>query len=161
MRVLAVFLAALGCALGPSPAATAQTVLPAGRSFVIDDSGSVVLDPYLEMQAPPIGGAAPSNIVSASTRVSVQLNLAAWLGRSGRIYMSLPRTTGPTVRASWTSGGALLPGTMVSGDRSLVFSGPIAAPVVRDIIDIRLEVDGTRLLASEALAFGFEIEVDP
>ena len=151
MKTLVALMAGLGCALGPSPTASAQAVFPAGRSFVVDDSGSVVLDPYLEMQAPPIAGAAPSNIVSASTRVSVQLNLAAWVGRSGRIYMSLPRT----------SGGALLPGTMVSGDRSLVFSGPIAVPVVRDIIDIRLEVDGTRLLASEALAFGFEIEVDP
>jgi hypothetical protein len=161
MKTLVALMAGLGCALGPSPTASAQAVFPAGRSFVVDDSGSVVLDPYLEMQAPPIAGAAPSNIVSASTRVSVQLNLAAWVGRSGRIYMSLPRTTGPTVRANWTSGGALLPGTMVSGDRSLVFSGPIAVPVVRDIIDIRLEVDGTRLLASEALAFGFEIEVDP
>jgi hypothetical protein len=88
------------------------------------------------------------------------LNLGAWVGQTGRIYMTLPRTSGPTVRASWTTGGGLLPGTMMSGDRSLVYSGPINAASMRDVIAIKLEADGSRLADAEALAFGFEIEVD-
>ena len=163
MKIAALLLAAILPQFGAATAAaqvSPEAVAP-GRTYVVDDAGSIVLDPYLEMQAEPVGRSVPGTIVSGSTRVSVQLNLAAWRGRAGRIYMTLPRTAGPTVRASWTTGGTMLPGTLLSGERALVLAGPIAAPVVRDIIDIRLEVDGSRLLAPEALAFGFEIEVEP
>ena len=54
----------------------------------------------------------------------------------------------------------MLPGTLISGDRALVFAGPINGPLMRDLIDIKLEADGVRLVNPEALAFGFEIEVD-
>ena len=74
--------------------------------------------------------------------------------------MTLPRTAGPTVRASWRTGGTLLPGTLVSGDRSVVYAGTINSPLLRDLIDIELEADGARLARPEALAFGFEIEID-
>ena len=101
-----------------------------------------------------------TSLVAGSTRVSVQLNLATWVGRTGRIYMTLPRTPGPTVRATWRTGGTLLPGTVISGDRTLVYAGPVTSPVLRDLIDIALEADGARLTQPEALAFGFEIELD-
>jgi len=162
---LAATCAALTCiALSLSGAAAAQVAPSDGslsRSWRVDDSASVVLDPYLEMQWQPVGRSAPSNIVSASTRVSVRLNLAPWVGKAGRIYMTLPRTSGPTIRASWTTGGGLLPGTLISGDRTLVYAGPINAERMTDLIDITLEADGTRLDEPEALSFGFEIEVDP
>lgn len=132
-----------------------------GQVFRVDDSGTVVLDPVLQMQWQPAGRVAASPLVSASTRVSVQLNLLPWIGRTGRIYMTLPRTSGPTVRAKWQTGGTLLPGELLSGDRTLVYAGAINGPLLRDIIDIKLEADGARLSGSEALAFGFEIEVDP
>lgn len=130
--------------------------MPAGRVFKVDDTGTVVLDPVLEMQWKPPGQAGASSIVSASTQVSVQLNLAAFVGRSGRIYMTLPRTSGPTVRAVWRTGGTLLPGSLVSGERALVYSGPVTGPLMRDLIGIDLQTDGARLAQPEALAFGFE-----
>jgi len=133
----------------------------AAQAYHVDDSASVVLDPFLEMQWQPVGRSKPSNIVSATTRVSVRLDLAPWVGKSGRIYMTLPRTSGPTVRASWTTGGGLLPGALISGDRTLVYAGPIHSPRLADLIDITLEADGTRLGEPEALSFGFVIEVDP
>lgn len=131
-----------------------------GQSFRVDDSGTVVLNPVLTMQWNPVGRSVASSIVSADTRVSVQLNLANWIGRSGRIYMVLPRTSGPSVRATWTTGGGLLPGTLISGDRTLVYAGPISAPIMRDQINIKLEADGSRLESPEALGFGFEINLD-
>lgn len=131
-----------------------------GQSLRVDDSGTVVLDPVLTMQWKPVGRTGASSIVSAETRVSVQLNLANWIGRSGRIYMLLPRTSGPSVRATWTTGGGLLPGTLISGDRTLVYAGPISAPIMRDQINIKLEADGSRLESPEALGFGFEISLD-
>ena len=138
----------------------AQDTASSNRTFRVDDSGTVVLDPSVEMQWQPINRVGASNIVSADTKVSVQLNLAAWVGTSGRIYMTLPRTSGPTVRASWTTGGLLLPGTLISGDRALVYAGPVSSAVFRDLLDITLEADGARLTEPEALAFGFEIEID-
>lgn len=133
--------------------------MPAGRVFKVDDTGTVVLDPVLEMQWKPPAQAG-SSIVSASTQVSVQLNLAAFVGRSGRIYMTLPRTSGPTVRAVWQTGGTLLPGSLVSGERALVYSGTVTGPLMRDLVGIDLQTDGARLALPEALAFGFEIELD-
>ena len=131
------------------------------QTFKVDDSGTVVFDPVVSMQWQPSGPARGSQIASATTRVSVQLNLAEWVGSSGRIYMSLPQTSGPIVRATWQTGGTLLGGSMISGQRALVFAGSIASPGMRDLFDIRLEVDGSKLFQPEALAFGFEIEVNP
>jgi hypothetical protein len=145
---------------GQIAAQDAPATAPFGNSFRVDDSGTVVLDPVLAMQWKPVGRSGASSIVSARTRVSVQLNLANWIGRSGRIYMVLPRTSGPSVRATWTTGGGLLPGTLISGDRALVYAGPISAPIMRDQIDIKLEADGARLAGPEALGFGFEIDLD-
>ena len=145
---------------GQTSAQVTTPLAPSGQSFRVDDSGTVVLDPVLAMQWKPVGRSGASSIVSAETRVSVQLNLANWIGRSGRIYMVLPRTSGPSVRATWTTGGGLLPGTLISGDRTLVYAGPISAPIMRDQIDIKLEADGSRLGSPEALGFGFEIDLD-
>ena len=133
---------------------------PLARTSRVDDTGTVVLDPSLEMKWQPIGRSGASRIVTAETKVSVQLNLATWVGHSGHIYMTLPRTSGPTVRASWATGGVMLPGTLLSGDRALVYAGPVNAIVLRDLLDIKLEADGSRLSEPEALTFGFEIEVD-
>lgn len=151
--------------LGATTSLRAQdsgTAQAESQVFRVDDSGTVVLDPVLEMQWQPPGREnAGSSIVSAATRVSVQLNLAAWTGRTGRIYMTLPRTSGPTVRATWAAGGTLLSGSLVSGDRAVVYAGPINGALLRDVIDIELHADGARLIQPEVLAFAFEIEVNP
>lgn len=156
---LALALALLAPGL-PARAQDSDTV--GGRAAVqrVDDSGTVVLDPVLEMQWQEPGRGSSPDVVSGSTRVSVQLNLAPWLGRSGRIYMTLPRTAGPTVRATWQAGGTLLSGSLISGDRAIVYAGAISSPLMRDVIDIKLEADGARLVQPEVLAFAFEIEVD-
>lgn len=160
MTASSVLRIAVAGALLAAAAPLAAQEAASGRSYRVDDSGTVVIEPFLQMQWPKANGATASRIVSASTRVSVQLNLGEWTGRSGRIYMALPRTSGPSVRATWTTGGGLLPGTLISGDRALVYAGPITAPLMRDVIDVRLEADAAQLSGSEALAFGFVIELD-
>ncbi len=151
---------AVACMLATGLSAPAHGQEAEGRAFRIDDSGTVVIDPVLEMQWEAPGKTGTTSLVSASTRVAVQLNMAPWAGRAGRIYMSLPRSSGPTVRATWKTGGVLLPGSLISGERALVFAGNVTASVLRDLIDIELETDGARLMRPEALAFGFEIETD-
>jgi hypothetical protein len=164
VKLFALVVLALCAISGNAAQALAQEAAPAmtdSSAFRVDDTGTVVLDPVLEMLWQPSSQPrADASLVSASTRVSVQLNVAGWEGRSGRIYMSLPRTSGPSVRATWKTGGALIPGTLLSGQRSLVYAGPIARPILRDLIEIKLEADGSRLVQPEALSFGFEIEVD-
>ena len=155
--VLGMLASALPCQVNAQSTDTAASI---GRTFRVDDTGTVVLDPSLEMKWQPIGRSGASRIVTAETKVSVQLNLAPWVGRSGRIYMTLPRTTGTSVRASWTTGGVLLPGKLVSGDRAVVFTGGVNAGAIHDLLAIKLEADGSRLTEPEALTFGFEIEVD-
>ena len=150
-------------AIGLSSSVAAQDVSRPATSpevFRVDDSGTVVVDPVLEMRWQEPGRAGSTSLVSAATRVSVQLNLAAWVGRSGRIYMVLPRTAGPSVRATWRTGGTLLPGSLISGDRTLVYAGAINSSFLRDMIEIELQADGARLARPESLAFAFEIEVD-
>lgn len=146
--------------IAPAQAQDTTSSAPTGQVFRVDDSGTVVVDPVLEMKWEPPGRSGTTTLVSASTRVSVQLNLAPWVGRTGRIYMTLPRSAGPTVRATWATGGTLLPGTLISGDRGLVYAGPVSGALLRDLIDIELEADGARLTRPDALAFGFEIEID-
>lgn len=142
-----------------SKVAIAQEVVTA-HAYPVDDRGTVVMDPVLPLQWHPGDARDNPALLSASTRVSAQLNLTAWIGRNGRIYMTLPRNAGPVVRATWSSGGTLLPGSMLSGERALVYSGIIVGPLLRDTLDIRLEADAARLVRPEQLAFGFEIEVD-
>ena len=144
------------------PVSAQEDVAATTRGTVsrVDDSGTVVLDPVLEMQWQAPGREnIGSPLVSGSTRVSVQLNVLPWSGRNGRIYMSLPRTSGPTVRAHWHSGGTLLAGSLISGDRAIVYAGPINGSLLRDVIDIVIEADSARLIQPEVLAFAFEIEV--
>lgn len=114
-----------------------------------------MLDPSLTLQWVPGAGA----LASASTTVSLQLNVANWIGQSAHIYMALPPANAGLVRATWTSGGRLLPGTMVSGERRLVYVGRIDSATLRDILRVRLDADSRRLPQSQTLAFGFEIEI--
>lgn len=153
---------ALGCViLTTAISALAQDAGPPPRQlYKVDDSGSVVLDPALDMQWQQNSHGKSNAIVSATTRVNVQLNVSAWTGRNARIYMTLPPTSGPMVRAQWTTNGPLLPGSLLSGNRAIVYSGPITSPVIKDIIELMLQADGNRLNQSEQLSFGFEIEPD-
>ncbi len=144
----------------PVLAQSAAAPVMAANTYRLDDSGTVVIDPVLKMEWQPHSRSSSSSLVSASTKVSVQLNLAGWMGRSGRIFMTLPRTAGPTVRASWKTGGTLLPGTMLSGGRALVHTNTITKPFLSELIELDLKVDVARLIQPEALVFGFEIEVD-
>jgi hypothetical protein len=90
----------------------------------------------------------------------VRLNTAPWLNKSGRIYMALAEQTIGTVTAEWSTQGRLLPGSLVSGNRTLVYSGPIRTPLLEDTIALRISADGRRLVSPQRLQFYFEIDVD-
>ena len=103
---------------------------------------------------------AVGNAIEGTNVVTVRLNLAPWLNRTGKIYMALPEQPIGQVTAEWTTQGKLLPGQLASGNRTLVFAGPVRANLLEDTIVLRLPADGRRLVAPQRLQFYFEIDVD-
>lgn len=146
---------ALCAGLSVFPAVAADT-------YKVDDSGSQVLGgSTLRMKwddrVPRAGG---RSTVSGETAVLVRLNLSPWRGRQGRIYMTLPAPLSGPLTTAWTTRGTLLPGTLRSGERTLVYSGLIPAEMLEDTLRLVIQADGQRLVRTEQLDFGFEIDVE-
>lgn len=127
----------------------------------LDDSGSHTVPPNAQMQWRPLssrGGADPG--MEAWVRVNLRIDTAAWAGRSGRLYMVLPRDETSTVEAVWTSQGRLLPGRLTSGERALVYAGTLPGPTLEDQITVRLRTGADWASASRRLNFHFEFDAD-
>lgn len=129
--------------------------------YPVDDSASQVLDPRPAMQwesvAPVRGG---GNRVTGQVTVLVRLQVAPWLERSGRVFMTLPERPEGPVSATWTTRGVLQPGRVQSGERALIYAGRIRTDHLEDTLSLTLTTDGTRLTRQERLQFRFFIEVD-
>ena len=130
-------------------------------TFRVDDSLSLPGESTTPMNWRSL---APSrtagHAVDGSSIVTVRLNLAPWLNRTGKIYMALPEQPIGQVTAEWSTQGRLLPGQLTSGNRTLVFAGPVRAALLEDTIVLKLSADGRRLVAPQRLQFHFEIDVD-
>lgn len=75
-----------------------------------------------------------------------------------RIYIGLPLDSGPKVVAVWLTQGGLHPGQLISGQRVLVYSGPINTPLLEDQLIFRLRTDGRWADDVRWLDFRFELE---
>lgn len=131
-------------------------------TFRVDDSLTLPHNAQTRMQwksAAPTR--AEGNLVEGAVIVTIRLNLAPWLNKNGQIYMTLPPqpTIGP-VTAEWTTQGRLLPGKVVSGERTLVFSGPIRSTLIEETLHVKVQADGARLAMPQQLEFIFEIDVN-
>lgn len=130
-------------------------------TYRVDEVGTFPQESSATMRwrqvAPSRGG---DNTIEGSTTVNVRLNLAPWLNRTGRLFLVLPDQPITPVRASWTTQGRLLPGQLVSGQRALVYSGPIALPILEETLVLKLEADGARMSSAQQLHFHFEIDID-
>lgn len=136
--------------------------LPAfAATYPVDDSGSQVLDTSLRMKWDSVSPQSDKGAgVSGVTTVLVRLNVSAWKGRQGRIYMALPVQPAGQVNASWTTRGPLLPGALRAGERTLVYAGPLNADLLEDTLRLLIQADGQRLVRSEKLHFSFEIDLE-
>ena len=144
-------------------AAAIGACLPcAAATFRVDDSGSIPGEGQTPMRwrslAPDRG--AGSNDVEGNLLVTVRLNLAPWLNRQGRIFLVLPQQPAGQVNAEWSTQGKLIAGRVTSGNRTLVYSGPIRSPLLEDTMLLRVSTDGRRLVGSQRLEFNFEIDID-
>jgi hypothetical protein len=135
--------------------AGAQQALP------VDDRASEVLGGPLRMRwDTPTGRHDASPTVSGEVAVQVRLDVAPWLGRQGRIFMTLAPQAGTRVDVQWTTRGVLLPGALRDGERALVYAGPLRAPRLEDVQQLTIRADGARLVRPEQLHFAFEIELE-
>ncbi|MEO8248431.1 MAG: hypothetical protein ABI589_03590 [Burkholderiales bacterium] len=134
---------------GPASAAT----------YRVDDSGTVANVAVVKMKwRHLVPGRGSDNTVDGQLQVALRLNLQPWLNRPVRLYMGLANTRGEPVEATWRTQGRLLPGTVRSGSRTLVFDGIVGGSVLEETIEIALSTDGRALVSTETLQFYFEVD---
>ena len=128
-------------------------------TFPVDDSRSTVLDGNVPMQWRSLSPSRGDHQVQGITRVQIKLDTRNWVGQVGRIYMALPAQPGAQVQASWRTQGPLLSGQLNSGQRGLIWSGPISAASLDDVLTVTVQTDGRLLSSAQLLRFYFEIDL--
>lgn len=126
----------------------------------VDDTGTRVSTPLVGMRwRQLVPGRGADNTAEGSVQVALRLNVQPWLNQRGRIYMTLaPAARADAIKATWRTQGRLLPGSVQSGGRAVIFDGTIAAASIEETIDLTLSADGRSLVSPQSLQFAFEIE---
>ncbi len=142
-------------ALGATWSADATT-------YIVDDSSTIPFESQVVTRWRNTTGANRqlSSEIEGGATVSIRLNLQPWLNRNGRIYLALPQQPVGVVNVEWATQGRLLPGKLQSGERTLVYAGPIRSGFIEDNFTVRVVADGRRVAATQRLQFHFEIDVD-
>lgn len=126
----------------------------------LDDSLSHTVPPSVQMQWRPLVRGQGDTGMEAWVRVNVRIATSAWQGRSGRVYMVLPRDETSTMEAEWTTQGRLLAGRLSSGERALVFAGIIPGATLEDQLLVRLRSGADWQQNTRRLNFHFEFDAD-
>jgi hypothetical protein len=131
------------------------------KSIVLDDSGTQALEPGVAMRwknAAPSRAGGPNLLVGAAT-IRVRINVMSWVKRTGRIYLSLPAQQPGPISISWTSAeGRLQSGQIQSGNRMLVYSGPITTGFLEDVLRFQFTVDAALIGRPCPVSFHFELD---
>ncbi|HEX7803042.1 MAG TPA: hypothetical protein VF471_09825 [Pseudoxanthomonas sp.] len=142
-------------------AALAACIAPAvAQTYRVDDSASQILGGTLRLKPQPTAarGRLATN-VAGEIAVAVRLDVSPWKGRQARIYLTVPMRPAAAVSTRWTTQGRLLPGELRSGERTLVYAGPIQTDAIEDTLRLEIQADGSKLRRDEQLAFAFEIDL--
>ena len=132
-------------------------------TYIVDDSSTIPFETNVSTRwrdNSATGGRQMSNDIEGAATVTLRLNLQPWLNRNGRIYLALPQQPIGVVNVEWATQGRMLPGKLQSGERTLVYAGPIRTSVLEDTFTVRVVADGRRVNAAQRLQFHFEIDVD-
>jgi hypothetical protein len=130
------------------------------KTIIIDDSGTQALEPSVTMHWKT---AAPSrspagNLMVGTTTIRVRINVMPWLRHAGRIYLALPAQQPGPISLSWTTQGRFLPGQLVSGNRVLVYAGPVTTPFMEDTLTFQFSVNGTLMKRVVPVTYHFEMD---
>lgn len=126
----------------------------------LDDSLSHTVPPTAQMQWRPMNPGEADGGMEAWVRVNIHVDTRSWAGQSGRVYMVLPRDQSSPIEAMWSTLGRLLPGRLVSGDRTLVYAGTMPADALQDQLQLRLRSGADWQTSQRRLNFHFEIDTD-
>jgi hypothetical protein len=130
-------------------------------TYRVDDAATLTNDAQVKMRWRSMGANnANGNIVDGASLVTIRLNTSPWQNKIGQIYMVLPPQPIGQVLVDWTTQGKLLSGSLLSGNRTLVYAGLIQTPMIEDTIYVQVHGDGTRILNLHKLEFHFEIDVE-
>lgn len=130
------------------------------QTYQVDDSASQVLGGTLRLKSQPPGGRGQlDSNVAGEIAVAVRLDVSPWKGRQARIYLTVPTRPGAAITTRWSTQGRLLPGELRSGERTLVYAGPIQTDTLEDTLRLAIQADGRKLRRDEQLAFAFEIDL--
>ena len=130
-------------------------------TYRVDDSATLPGEAVTRMRwRTPGPSRQAGDIVDGAAVVALRLNTAPFVNRSGRIYMVLPAQPVGTITVDWTTLGRMLPGALVSGNRTLVYAGPIRGAMLEDTFTLFVHADGKRLVSAQRLQFHFEIDVE-
>lgn len=105
--------------------------------------------------------------VARAPGVEIRLNTAALVGKRGRIYLALPHAvpglgSPQGLRLEWSGrGGLFQSGAVLPGSRTLLYDGPIASPVTRDVLDLSFLFDARHAVASLRVEPYFEFDPAP
>ncbi len=85
-------------------------------------------------------------LIARVPNVETRLDTRPFLGRQARIYLALPNfvpgtTASSTLLLSWQTRGPLSEGTVVAGNRTVVFEGTIDTPIIVEYMDFLVEAD--------------------
>lgn len=104
-------------------------------------------------------------LVAEISAMEFRLKTQPYQGKTARIFLTVPRIvkglrSPSALRIEWTTRGKLLPGSVLPGDKALVFQGRITDAVMSDFFDFRIFIDGRYL--DRGLEFDpvFDIEVE-
>jgi hypothetical protein len=139
---------------------TALCVASAAAGTVrLDDSGSYALQPSAQMQwRSAFAKSGRRTSTEALVQVHIHIDTRAYAGQQGRIYMVLPLDGDTPLTAEWQTQGRLLPGRVTSGERALVFTGPLPNSALEDELVVRLRSDGEWSSNTRRLNFHFEMD---
>ena len=139
---------------------TAWSVTASAATFRVDDSGTRISSPLVPMRwRTLVPGRGSDNTAEGQAQVALRLNVLPWLNQRGRIYLTLaPAPSGDTIRASWRTQGRLLPGSVQSGGRTVIYEGALPSPTIEETIELTITADGRGLTSPQSLQFSFEIE---
>jgi hypothetical protein len=130
-------------------------------TFPVDDSASQPVEAQSPMRWRSLSPArGDDHKVQGQVQVNIKLDTKPFVGRTGRIYMTLPPQPVGTVEVQWRTQGKLLPGRLLSGQRGLVYSGKISVERMEDLMEVVVQADGRLLAAPQRLRFGFEMDVE-
>jgi hypothetical protein len=131
-----------------------------GKSTPIDDSGTQALEPSVNLrwQSARPSRSGGDNLMVGTTTIRVRINVLPWVRRMGRIYLVLPAQRPGPVNASWVTQGRFMAGQVRSGNRVLVYAGPITAPFMEDVFKFQFSVDGNLVQRAFPLTYRFEMD---